>query len=117
MNDKFSIWYEENHESEGLGHDAVTRGKLHDCLGMTLDYSKKKEVLIDITEHADQMKEDFPIELKNDTKAWSDKLFSADKNNEFHSFAMKPIFSFKRGRPDVKLVASFLYAINSKSEE
>ena len=31
-----------------------------------------------MTEYIDQIKEDFPIELKKETKAWSHKLFSVE---------------------------------------
>ena len=66
-------------------------------------------MLIDVTEHVDQMKEDFPEKLGKNTKAWSDKLFSVDKNSKelcneksdtFHSFVMKIMFLCKRGRID-----------------
>ena len=105
MNDELAIWCEEKHGSDDLGHVTVvtvTRGKRHDYLGITLCYSKKKVVLIDITEHIDQMKADFPMELKKYTKAWSDKFFSVDKNSKrlceeksktFHSYYKKYLCS------------------------
>ena len=68
INDDFTIWCEEKYESDDLGHVSVYRRKRHDYLGMTLDYSKSKEVLIDMTECIDQMKEDFPEKLEKNTK-------------------------------------------------
>ena len=93
---------------------------------MTLDYSESKAVLIDMTEHVDQMKEGFPEKLEKNTKAWSDELFSVDKNSKrlcneksdmFHSFVMKIMFLCKRGRPDVELGVSFLSTRTSESTE
>ena len=81
----------------------------------TVDYSKKKATLICTTEHVDQTKEDFPMELKKDTKVCSDKFLLVDKNNKrscedksdiFYSFAMRIMFLCERVRPDVELGSS-----------
>ena len=47
---------------------------------MTLDYSKKKAALMNMTEHIDQMKEDFTEKLEIETKGQSDKFFSVERN-------------------------------------
>ena len=110
-NDELAIWCKEKHGRDDLVHIEAIRGKSHDYLGMNLCCSKKKEVLIGMMEHADQMKEHFPDKLEIETKAWSDKFFSADKKSKssceeksdaFHSFSMKIMFLCKRGRPDVE---------------
>ena len=67
------MWREEKHGSDDITHVIVTRGKLHDHLGIFLDYSKKKAV--DMTEHVDQMKEEVPEKLEIEIKVWSDKFF------------------------------------------
>ena len=43
VNDKFANWFEEKHGSDDLGHAKMTRGKHHDCLGMTSDFLRAKE--------------------------------------------------------------------------
>ena len=65
-----------------LSGNGLTRGKLNDCLGITLDFSKSETVLIDMTEHVDQMKEDFQEKLEKNTKALSDEIFLVDKNRK-----------------------------------
>ena len=93
---------------------------------MTLDYYKKKAVLIDMTEHAHQMKEDFPEKLERETKVWSGDLFSVEnkskrlceeKSDSFHSFAMKIIFLCKRGRMYAELGVGFLSTRTSEYSE
>ena len=63
-NDELSIWREEKRGSDDLGHAAAARGKPHDCLGVTLDHSKKKEASAEMTECVDQMKENSPEKLE-----------------------------------------------------
>ena len=105
INDDFDVWCEENHGIDDLGHVASTRGKRHDCAGMTIDYSESKAVLIDMTEHMDQLKADFLDKLEKNNKVWGSKFFSArkkskrlcnEKSDTFHSFAMKKKFTQER---------------------
>ena len=95
-------------------------------IGVTLDHSRKKALLLDMTNYVDQMKEDFLEKLEKETKDWSGKFFSVDKNSKrlcteksdtFHSFVMKIMFLCKRGQPDVELSIIFLSARTSKSAE
>ena len=80
-------------------------------------------MLVDATECADQIKEDFWEKLEIETKAWSSKFFSVGENSKrlceeksdaLHSFAMKTMFLRKRGRPDVELGVSFLFFDDEK---
>ena len=46
VNDKFIKWLNRTYGS--IGEVKVTRGKIHEYLGMTLDYTKKGQVSIDM---------------------------------------------------------------------
>lgn len=46
VNTSFGVWCENQHGSKELGHAKITMGKMHEYLGMTLDYSKKKKLKV-----------------------------------------------------------------------
>ena len=96
-NDRFAAWAEEKHWNKELSRMTVTRGKQHDYLGMTLNFTKRKTLKADATEHG-QLEKDFPGTLRKEIKPWGDKL------------AMKIMFLCKRGRLDVEVGVSFLTA-------
>ena len=125
-NDKFAAWVEEKCGSEALGHVTTTRGKRHDCLGMTLDLTKRKALKADITERISQLEKDSLDTLRKEIEPRGDKLFKADDNRNylckeksetFYSFAMKIVLLRKRGCPDVKVRVSFLAVRAGKSTD
>ena len=59
---------EENQRSYDLGHTTSTKVKHRDYLRMTLDCSRKKVLLVNMTDCASQMEEDFPDKLGIITK-------------------------------------------------
>ena len=110
INDELAIWAEKKYGSDELGHMTLTSGKRHDYLGMTLDFSEKKALKVDMREYIRQLRDDFPGTLRQEMKPWGEKFFKVDENSEglnkekseaFHSFVMKIMFLCKRGRPDV----------------
>ena len=115
----FARWCDQLHDHEKLSHTKVARGEKCDYLGVTLDYSQNKELLVDVTDHVDQSKEYFPCPLKKETKPWSDKILLVDSNSKrsdderskvFHAFTMTCVFSCKRRRPHVEPGTGFLAA-------
>ena len=110
-----------NKLDERYGKEALmvtTRGKIHDYLGMTLDYSIDGKVQINMFEYIAKIIEEFPMELDGEpTSPASNHLFEVDDNgiklkpeqrNLFHEFAAKLLFLGKRARPDLQTAISFL---------
>ena len=104
----------------------VHRGKKYNDLGITLDYSTRGAFKVNITDHADAMKKDFPCKTNKTLKVWNDKLFSVDENSPkldkeksdaFHMLTIKCIFLCKRGRPGVELRVGFLSTCTSCSTQ
>ena len=58
VNDQFIEWL--NKKCGKLGDIKATRGPVHEYLGMTLDYSKKGQVSIDMRDYVNTMLNDFP---------------------------------------------------------
>ena len=96
----------------------VTRGKVHDYLGMTLDYSEKGKVKIKMTDSVAKMIEGLPEEFDGEavTPAGED-LFKIDEDSPkvdetraqlFHTYTAKTLFICKRARPDLQTTISFL---------
>ena len=102
-----------------LGQVKCTRGKVHDYLGMTFDFSEQGKVKIDMIDYMKGMIEEFPIKLDpNDTSpdpAASDLHAVGDsaplEGNQaktFHTFVAKTLFACKRTRPDLQPVVAAL---------
>ena len=96
----------------------VTRGDLHDYLGMTLDYSTDGKVSIRMEAYVEKMLEDLPACFDGSaTTPAAEHLFKVnekaetlDKGNAdlFHSTTAKILFLCKRARPDVQTPVAFL---------
>jgi len=56
--DDFLQWVKEKYGS--IGEVKITRGKLHEYLGMTLDFAKKGKARIDMVNYVKSMLEDSP---------------------------------------------------------
>jgi hypothetical protein len=96
----------------------VTRGKVHDYLGMTLDYSTKGKVHIKMLDSVAKMLQDLREEFDGEasTPAGND-LFKIDENSPkvgekkaqfYHTYVAKILFICKRARPDLQTTVSFL---------
>jgi hypothetical protein len=96
----------------------VTRGDLHDYLGMTIDYSTKGKVVICIEDYVEEVLADLPEDMEGTaTTPTADHLFTvndaadklgSEKSEFFHSCTAKILFLCKRGRPDVQTPIAFL---------
>jgi hypothetical protein len=100
---------------ETFGKEApltVTRGKVHEYLGMTLDYSEPGKVKVYMVDYIKGMLEQLPVDMDGiaATPAAS-HLFEVNENpdllNEgkaqfFHHNLAKLLFLCKRARPDIQ---------------
>jgi hypothetical protein len=96
----------------------ITRGKVHDYLGMTLDYSEKGKVKIKMLDYVDKMLTDLPAEM--DGKAPSpeanhlltvncDQIKVEEKKSQLvHTYVAKTLFLCKRARTDLQTAVAFL---------
>ena len=128
VNDEFIKWV--NDKCGALSEVKVTRGDKHVCLGVTLDYSVKGCVKIDMVDYVQRdMLDAFKgnIGSRKVTTPANENLFkinrkspllSKEKHMEFHTMAAKGLFLTKRARPDIAPVIAFLCArVQSPSEE
>jgi hypothetical protein len=96
----------------------INRGKLHDYLGMTLDYSEPGHVKLDMTEYVTKVIDEMPENMAGTaTSPAADHLFKIiegiDPLDEatskfFHATVAKLLFLCKRGRPDIQTAIAFL---------
>ena len=107
--------------SEEFGQEGpltVTRGKVHDYLGMTLDFSIPQKVQIQMYDFIDKMLVDLPIDMDGTTRTpAADHLFTMNPTpkplpeemaNMFHHNVAKLLFLCKRARPDLQTAVAFL---------
>jgi hypothetical protein len=107
-------------EYEQIGEMTVRWRKVHDYLGMTLDFSKPGKIIIDMQSYLEEVFEavkDIQLMQGHATTPASDHLFKTCDNAEklspqeaelFHSLVAKLLWVNKRGRPDVAVAISFL---------
>jgi hypothetical protein len=96
----------------------VNRGKIHDYLGMTLDYSEPNVVKIDMRDYVQKILDEAPENMDGtSTTPASSHLFKIvegvepldDATSEsFHATVAKLLFLCKRGRPDIQTGIAFL---------
>lgn len=116
--DQFIQWIKTTYGK--IGEVKVSRGKVHDYLGMKLDYSIPGQLSINMTEYVEKMVAGFPLEELNNSKPktpWTDDLFTVDKESpnlarqraeQFHTVVAQGLFLCKRGRPDISPAIAFL---------
>jgi hypothetical protein len=95
----------------------VTRGKVHDYLGMTLDYSEGGKVKIKMIDYVEKMLADMPDEMMGEAPTpAANHLFTVDDDQEkvsesraqvFHTYVAKTLFLCKRARPDLQTAVAF----------
>ena len=123
MNDWFIAWVDRKCEDDEIGRVTATRGFIHPCSEMTLDYFKKGAVTMNMKDCVKDMvkvfEEDFEYQLTGGTaSSLSDHHpFEQDKESpklenemaeRFHFMIVKALFASKRARPDTSLTVSVL---------
>lgn len=116
--DNFIQWLRDMYEEEEIGKIKVSRGKIHDYLGMTLDFSSEGEVKIKMVDYVKKMVEAFPeeseliattpaalhlFEVRDDVK-----VLKESEAVIFHNIVAKGLFLCKRARPDIHTSIAFL---------
>ena len=115
--DKFIMQME-----EAFREDAplsVSRGEIHDYLGMNLDFCVEGEVRIDMEHYIDMMLHDAPEDIKGvsnmpaavhlfKTNLEDPKLLDEKENKIFLYLVMQGLYLSQRGRPDICSAISFL---------
>jgi hypothetical protein len=96
----------------------VTRGNIHDYLGMTLDYSTPGEITIRMEDYVQDLLEEAPVEMDRvATMPAADHLFTVSEtpnypdnatSETFHHMTAKLLFLCKRARPDIQTAVAFL---------
>ena len=95
-----------------------TRGKVHEYLGMTIDFSEKGKVKFSMIDYVQKMLDSLPDDMTGESSTpASNHLFEvnpeATKLDEatsdmFHHNTAKLLFLCKRARPDTQTAVSFL---------
>jgi len=97
----------------------ITRGKVHNYLGMVFDFSETGKVTVDMSDYVTGMLDEFPVKFKPNDKVATpaaDDLFSQGESEplsrqqaeEFHTFVAKCLFLCKRARPDLHTTVAVL---------
>jgi hypothetical protein len=107
VNDRFKKLL--NSKYGNHGKVTATHGKVHDYLGMELDYRKRGELKINMTKYVENMINDFPVKLGKKGIV-ADSLFNlgtgakldTKRSEIFHTFVAKGLFLCKRARPNIQ---------------
>ena len=120
--DQFIEWATNKYEDAEITKLKPSRGKVHDYLGMTLDYSQKGVVKLYMKDYIRKMLDDFKYKselkgVKRVSTPAAEHLFAVnpngnkldnDKKEEFHTMVAKALFLCKRSRPDLQPTVPFL---------
>jgi calcineurin-like phosphoesterase family protein len=96
----------------------ITRVKVHDCLGMTLEYYEKGKVKIKMLDYVNKMLAHLPAEMYDEAPSpvanhWltvNDDYTKVDdkKAHLFPTYVAKKLFLCKRAIPDLQTAVAFL---------
>jgi hypothetical protein len=111
VNDKFEQWLQTNHGQHGKVVNHC--GKVHEYLGMEIDYTKKGKVIFGMIKYVQNMIRDFPQTLKSTDNAMmpaGDGLFNEGQGRKlpmeraeaYHTMVAKGLFLCKCARPDIQ---------------
>jgi hypothetical protein len=116
--DDFLSWVKKTYGS--IGVVKITRGKVHDYLGMRLDYTQPGKAIIDMVDYVQSILRSFPVEEFQGRKVnspWTHDLFNVndespqlprEKAEKFHTVTAQGLFVCKRGRPDISPAVAYL---------
>ena len=107
---------------ETFGEEAPlskSRGKVHDYLGMTLDFREKGVLKVDMSDYIRAMIAEMPKDMLGrartvaanhlfQTNEVDPVLLSEEKKEVFHHMVMQLMYLSQRGRPDLRTAVSFL---------
>jgi len=120
---KMANWLKSTYErlfDDGSGAMKISRGKIHEYLGMTLDFTVPDEVKITMIPYIKEIVQLFKKHDDSDRTANTPAAEHLFKVNEelspltqeqatiFHNFVAKCLFLTKRARPDIATAVAFL---------
>ena len=101
-----------------VGELTVKRGKVHDYLGMTLDFSDENSVMVDMEKYLNEVLDDLPDDMDGAAATpAADHLFKTRKDAPkldeeratlIHRVTAQLLFTSQRARPDLRTAISFL---------
>ena len=102
---------------------SISRGKVHEYLGMVFDYTTKGEVKISMYQYLSGLIEEAPEIYKKgaakatpapnhlyevrDVDSDGNKLLDKVERNEYHALTAQCLYLSKRGRPDIQQAVAF----------
>eukprot|EP00977_Amphora_coffeiformis_P023672 scaffold13930_cov161-Amphora_coffeaeformis.AAC.1 len=116
--DTFIQWVKDTYGA--IGEVKTTRGKVHDYLGMKLDYSVPGQLSVNMVDYVETMIAGFQDHLPTSSKVaspWNDNLFKVQKQSptvpqpqaeQFHTVTAQGLFLTKRARPDIAPAIAYL---------
>ena len=85
VNDQFLSWLKMKYASDKIGEIKAIRGKKHDYLSMTLDFTTPEVLKVNMMSYVKKMIEEFPENLSGKSKCpWNFHLLEID----FHSMGI-----------------------------
>ena len=130
---KMADWLKSTYErlfDDGSGEMKICRGKIHEYLGMTLDFTIDGEVKVTmipyIKEIIQQFEEHDPSPQRTAATPAAEHLFKVNEDTAslttryatvFHNFVAKCLFLTKRARPDISTAVAFLTTRVKASDE
>ena len=114
VNDKFTEWLEIMYGE----YKAVKplRGKVHDYLGMKIDFGIKGTVSIDMVKYVCDMITEFPVKITKTAKTpagdklmevGNEKVLDKQRAEVYHTTVAKGLFLCKRARQDIQPTIAF----------
>lgn len=108
-------------------HLVISRGKVHNFLGMKITICEDKRIKIEMEDNIRETLSKFPEDLSTKVSSIATKkIFTVSDDSPelddersvlFHSIVASLLFLMKRGRPDIEPAVSFLMTRVSKSTE
>ena len=96
----------------------ITKGKIHDYLGMTIDYSIPDKVIFTMYDYVNEIIESLPSDMRGTAiSPAGDYLFKVNDSGKkldkeqkqmFHHYTAQLLFIAKRARPDLQTAVAFL---------
>ena len=130
---KMADWLKSTYErlfEDGSGQMQIARGKIHEYLGMTLDFTIRGELKITMIPYVKEIVKLFSEYDKSTSIAATpaaEHLFKVNEDSEpltqrqmtiYHNFVAKCLFLTKRARPDIATAVAFLTTrIKSSNED
>jgi hypothetical protein len=129
---KMADWLKSTYErlfEDGSGEMKICRGKIHEYLGMTLDFTVPGEVKITMIPYVKEIVNQFTEYDNSESTAATpaaEHLFKVNDETTplserqatvFHNFVAKCLFLTKRARPDIATAVAFLTTRVKASDE